>query len=113
LKAGALRLRVFLMMVSGLLPLASEALPTCDRLVESGIRDCNLRLGLDTYELTQQNVVELGSQQFEMALRQRPLHELDPTPAQFGQIQEYCRGHGEVRRQIGIASGVCQDPPAE
>jgi len=96
-----------------LLPFDAFALPTCDRLIESGIRDCNLRLGLDTYELTQQEVVPLSPQQRERALGQRPLHELDLTPAQFGQIQEYCRGHGEIRRRIGISQGVCADPPAE
>lgn len=94
-------------------PCAALALPSCDRLVESGIRDCNLRLGLDTYELTQQDVVQLTPRQREQALRQRPMHELDLTPAQFGQVQEYCRGHGEIRRRIGINQGVCADPPAE
>ena len=92
---------------------AALALPSCDRLVDSGVRDCNLRLGLDTFELIDQGIVILTPRQLEMAKQQRPLHELDPTPEQFGQIQTYCRGHGEVRRNIGIARGLCQDPPAE
>jgi len=95
------------------MPCAALALPTCDRLVESGIHDCNLRLGLDTYELTQQDVVQLTPQQLEQALGQRPMHELGLSPAQFGQVQDYCRGHGEIRRRIGIGQGVCADPPPE
>lgn len=95
------------------LPSVGRALPTCDRLVESGIRDCNLRLRLDAYELSEQDGVVLTPQQREMARNQRPLHELDTTPEQFGEIQAYCRGHGEVRRRIGIAKGLCEDPAAE
>jgi hypothetical protein len=108
--------RLAAMLVSTVLaaaPPAARALPTCDRLVETGIHDCNLRLRHDAYELADQTGVELTPQQREMALNQRPLHELDPTPAQFGQIQAYCRGHGEVRRRIGVAKGLCGEPAAE
>jgi hypothetical protein len=92
---------------------AALALPSCDRLIDSGVRDCNLRLGLDSFELIDQGIVILTSRQLDRARRQRPLHELDPTPEQFGQIQTYCRRHGEVRRDIGIARGLCQDTHAD
>lgn len=87
------------------------AAPSCDRLVDGGVRDCNLRLGLDAYELVDQTVVELTPKQLELARGQRPLRELDPTPEQFGQIQGYCRSHGEIRRQIGLQRGLCEDAP--
>ncbi|MBU3694095.1 MAG: hypothetical protein FGM40_04615 [Rhodocyclaceae bacterium] len=108
-----LRACLWLAGVLGAAPCATWALPVCDRLVESGIHDCNLRLGLDTYELAEQDLVELTPRQRELALGQRPLHELDPTPAQFGQIQAYCRSHGEVRRRIATAKGLCGDAASE
>lgn len=109
--APALALVAFLAFVTA--SRAALALPSCDRLIDGGVRDCNLRLDLDTYELIEQEVVTLTPRQLDLARQQRPLHELQPTPEQFGQIQTYCRGHGEVRRNIGIARGLCADPPTD
>jgi len=88
---------------------AVAAAPTCDRLVDSGVRDCNLRLSLDTVELLDQDTVVLNPAQLDVAKRSRPLSELAPTPEQFGQIQVYCRRHGEIRREIGLSQGLCSD----
>jgi len=53
--------------------------------------------------------VVLNPAQLELAKRSRPLSELAPTPEQFGQIQVYCRRHGEIRREIGLSQGLCSD----
>jgi len=91
----------------------THAAPSCDRLVDGGVRDCNMRLSLDSNELLEQTAVTLTPEQLELARNQRPLRELAPTPEQFGQIQAYCRSHGEIRRRIGIQQGLCADPSAE
>ena len=92
---------------------AALAAPSCDRLIDGGVRDCNMRLSLDAFELTDQSAVTLSPEQLELARNQRPLRELAPTPEQYGQIQAYCRSHGEIRRRIGIQQGLCAEPPAE
>jgi hypothetical protein len=92
---------------------AAVAAPSCDRLIDGGVRDCNMRLSLDTNELLDQTAVTLTPEQLELARKQRPLRELAPTPEQYGQIQAYCRSHGEIRRRIGIQQGLCAEPPAE
>ncbi len=100
--------------VSGLLTAPdARAAPSCDRLVDGGVRDCNMRLSLDSNELLDQTAVILTPEQVELARKQRPLRELVPTPEQFGQIQSYCRSHGEIRRRIGLAQGLCAEPPAD
>lgn len=97
------------------LVLAPQALAasSCDRLVDGGVRDCNMRLSLDSHELLDQTTVTLTPPQLEQARNQRPLRELEPTPEQFGQIQVYCRSHGEIRRRIGIQQGLCAETPAD
>ncbi len=97
----------------GLMSAATQAAPSCDRLVDGGVRDCNMRLSLDSNELLEQTAVTLTPEQLELARKQRPLSELAPTAEQYGQIQAYCRSHGEIRRRIGIQQGLCVDPPAE
>lgn len=91
----------------------ASAAPSCDRLVDGGVRDCNMRLSLDTNELLDQTAVTLTPEQLELARKQRPLRELAPTPEQFGQIQAYCRSHGEIRRRIGIQQGLCAESPSD
>jgi len=91
----------------------THAAPSCDRLVDGGVRDCNMRLGLDAYELTEQTVVKLTPAQLDRAANQRPLRELELSPGQFGEVQAYCRSHGEIRRRIGIQQGLCAEPPAD
>lgn len=93
--------------------LPASAAVSCDRLVDSGVRDCNTRLSLDTHELLEQTTVSLTPEQVEQARRQRPLRELAPSPEQFGQIQTYCRSHGEIRRRIGLERGLCEDTPRD
>lgn len=95
------------------LALPALAAPSCDRLVDSGVRDCNMRLGLDAYELTEQTVVKLTPAQLDRAANQRPLRELELSPGQFGEVQAYCRSHGEIRRRIGIERGLCEDTPRD
>lgn len=99
------------LMVLALAPTLAFAEGSCERLVARGVADCHLRLSLDAQELLLQEQVRLSPEQKAIAARERPLHELDPTPEQVGQIQEYCRSHGEIRRRIGIQQGLCSDEP--
>lgn len=83
-------LRAFLVAAAlGLFAAGASAAPSCDRLVDGGVRDCNMRLSLDSNELLDQTAVTLTPEQLELARKQRPLRELAPTPEQFGQIQAY------------------------